>query len=78
MRWAGHVARMGRYGKCIQDFSRKAEDKRLLVRPRRRCKDDISMDLMEVGWEDVYCIHLAQDKDQWRDLVTAVLNLPTP
>jgi hypothetical protein len=33
-------------------------------RPRRRCVDNIRMDLREIGWEDVDWIHLAQDRDQ--------------
>jgi hypothetical protein len=36
------------------------------------------MDLRERGWEDVDCIHLAQDRDQWQVLVKAVLNLRIP
>jgi hypothetical protein len=33
------------------------------------------MDLMEKWWERVNWTHLAQDKDQWRDLVNTVINL---
>jgi hypothetical protein len=33
------------------------------------------MHLMEVGWEGVDCIHLAQDRDQWLALVNTVMNL---
>jgi hypothetical protein len=33
------------------------------------------MDLKEIGWEAVKWIHLAQDRDQWRDVVNTVMNL---
>jgi len=33
------------------------------------------MDLREIGWEGVDWIHLAQDRDQWQDLVNTVMNL---
>jgi hypothetical protein len=44
----------------------KPEGKRPLGRPRRRWKDNIRMELREVGCEAVDLIHLAQDRDQWR------------
>jgi hypothetical protein len=44
-------------------------------RPRRRWKDGIIMDLRETGWVGVEWIHLAQDRDQWRALVNAMMNL---
>jgi hypothetical protein len=53
----------------------KPEGKRPLGRPRRRWEDGIKMDLEKTGWEGVQCIHLAQDRDRWRDLVNAVMNL---
>jgi hypothetical protein len=37
-------------------------------RPRRRCVDNIKMDLREIGWDGTDWIHLAQDRDQWRAL----------
>jgi hypothetical protein len=70
MKRAGHVARMGRRGK--------PEERRPLGRPRRRWLDNIRMDLVEVGWGDVDWIGLAQDRDKWRALVNAVLNLRVP
>jgi hypothetical protein len=56
----------------------KLEGKRPLGRPRRRCVDNIRMDLVEVGWGDVDWIGLAQDRDTWRALVNAVMNIRAP
>jgi hypothetical protein len=53
----------------------KREEKRPLGRPRCRWKDNIRMDLREIEWEDVDWMHVAQDRDQWRALVNAVMNL---
>ena len=53
----------------------KPEGKRPLRRPRRRCVDTIRMDLQEVGCGYVDWIGLAQDRDKWRTLVSAVMNL---
>jgi hypothetical protein len=41
-------------------------------------EDSIRMDLREMGWEGVDCVHLAQDRDQWWDLVDTVMNLWVP
>jgi hypothetical protein len=53
----------------------KPEGRRLLGRPRRRWEDNIKMDLLEVGCGCVDWMELAQDKDRWRALVSAVMNL---
>jgi hypothetical protein len=53
----------------------KPEGRRPLGRPRRRWEDGIRMDLEEIGWGGVEWIHLAQDRDRWRALVNAVMNL---
>jgi hypothetical protein len=53
----------------------KPEGKRPLEIPRRRLEDGIKMDLEEIGWGDVEWIHLAQDRDYWRAVVNAVMNL---
>jgi hypothetical protein len=53
----------------------KPAGRRPLGRPRRRWEDNIKMDLREVGWGGVDWINLAQDRDRWRSLVNAVMNL---
>jgi len=56
----------------------KSEGKRPLRRPRRRWEDNINMDLQEVECWGVDWIELAQDRDRWRALVTAVMNIQVP
>jgi len=56
----------------------KPEGKRLLGRLRRRWEDNIKMDLQEVGCEVMDGIELAQDRDRWRALANAVMNLRIP
>jgi hypothetical protein len=51
------------------------EGKTPLGRRKRRCEDNIRMDLREIGWEYVDRTHLAPDRDQWRTLVKTVMNL---
>jgi len=56
----------------------KPEGKRPLGRPRRRWENNIKIDLQEVGCGGVDWIDLAQDRDRWRALVNAVMNLWVP
>jgi len=56
----------------------KSEGKRPLGRPRRRWVDNIMMDLQEVGCGYIDWIGLAQDRNRWRTLVSAVMNLRVP
>jgi hypothetical protein len=53
----------------------KPEGKRPLGRPWRRWEEGIKMDLGEIGWGGVEWIQLAQDRDRWRAVVNAVMNL---
>ena len=54
------------------------EGRRPLRRPRCRWGDNIRMDLQEVGCGDMDWIGLVQDRDRWRTLVSAVMNLRVP
>ena len=54
------------------------EGKRPLERPRRRWEDNIRMDLREVDCDPGEWIDLAEDRDQWRAYVRAVMNLRVP
>ena len=56
----------------------KSGGKRPLGRLSRTWEDNIKMDLQEVGCGGMDWIELAQDRDRWRALVTAVMNLPFP
>jgi len=56
----------------------KPEGKRPLGRPRCRWEDNINMDLQEVGCRGMDWIELAQDRDRWRDILNAVMNLRVP
>ena len=78
MRWAGNVARMGEERGAYRVLVGKPEGKRPLGRPRRSWVDNIRMDLQEVVYGSVDWIGLAQDRDRWRTLVSAVMNLRVP
>jgi len=78
MRWAGYVVRMGERRGVYRVLVGKPKGKRPLGRPRFRWEDNIKMDLQEVGCEGMDWIELAQDKDRWRVLVNAVMNIRVP
>jgi len=78
MKWAGHVARMWARRGVYKVLVGKPEGKIPLGRPRRRWDDNIKMDLQEVGCGGMDWIDLAQDRDRWRALVNAVMNLRVP
>jgi len=73
MRWAGHVAHMGEERGAYRVLMGKPEGRRPMYR-----WVDIKMDLQEVGCGYTDWIGLAQDRDRWRTLVNAVMNLPVP
>jgi hypothetical protein len=56
----------------------KPEGKRPLWRPRIRWEDNIKMDLQEVGCGGMGWIELAQDRDSWRALAGAIMNIRIP
>jgi hypothetical protein len=57
---------------------RRLEGRRPLGRSRRRWEDNIKMDLQEVRWGGMDWIELVQDRDRWRAVVNAVMNLRVP
>jgi hypothetical protein len=56
----------------------KPEGKRPVGRPRRGCVGNIKIDLTEIEWGGMDWIDLALNRDQWRALVTTVMNLLVP
>jgi len=78
MRWAGHVACMGEETEVYRVLLGKSEGERPLGRPRHRWVDNIRMDLQEVECGYMDWIGLAHDRDRWRTLVSAVMNLWVP
>jgi len=78
MRWAGYVARMGERKGVYRFLVGKPEGRRPLGTPRRRWVYNIRTDLQEVGCGYMDRIGLAQDRDRWRTLVSAVMNLRVP
>jgi hypothetical protein len=78
MRWAGHVARMGEERNAYRLLVGMPEGRRPLGKPRRGWVYNIRKDHVEVGWGDVDWIGLAQDRDKWKALVNAIMNLKVP
>ena len=72
------IKRMGEERGVYGVLVGKPEGRRPLWRPRRRWVDNIRMDLQEVGCSYTDWIGLAQDRDSWRRLVSAVMNLRVP
>jgi len=69
------VSQMGQGRDVYRVLARIFEEKRPLGRPRRSWKDNIKMNLQEVGCGGMDCIELAEDRDRWRLLVSTVMNL---
>jgi hypothetical protein len=76
--WAGHVARTGEGRGVYRVLVGKPEGKRRLGRPRGRWEDNVRMNLQEVGCGCEDWMVLAQDRDTWRALVSAVRNFRVP
>lgn len=64
IRWVGHAAHMKEMKKALNMTVIKREGKRQLERPEHTCKDNIKIDLKEIGYEDVDWIQGAQKRDQ--------------
>jgi hypothetical protein len=78
MRWAGHVARMGKDRGAYRVLVGKPEVKSLLGRPRRRWEDNIKIELQEVEGVCEDCKELAEDSDRWRARVGTVRTFRVP
>jgi hypothetical protein len=78
MRWAGHVARIGKRRGVYRVLVGKSEGKRSHWRPRRRWEDNIKMDLQEVGCGAWTGSMWLRDRYRWRALVNVVMNLQVP
>ena len=76
--WAGLVARMEDGRRALKMLTGKPTGKRPLGRLRRRWEDNIRMDLKEIGINTRNWVDSAQDRDYWRALVNAALNLRVP
>ena len=78
LRWAGHVARMEGCRSAFKILTGKPTGKKPLGMPRRRWQDNIWIDLDEIGINAGNWVDSAQDRDYWRALVNAALNLRVP
>ena len=78
LRWAGHVGRMEEGRSAFKILTGKPTGKRPLGRPRRRWEDNIKMDLEEIDINAGNWVDSAQDRNYWRVLVNAALNLRVP
>ena len=78
LRRAGHVARMEEDRGAFRISTGKTTGKRPLGRPRRRWEDNIRMNLEEIGINAGNWVDSAEDRNYWRALVNAALNLRVP
>ena len=78
LRWAGHIARTQDGRIAIKNLTGKSTGKRPIRRSRRRWEDNIRMNLKEISINTRNWVDLAQDRDYWRTLVNAALNLRVP
>ena len=78
LRGAPHVAKMEEDRSAFKILTGKTTGKRPLGRPRRRWEDNIRMDLEEIGTNARNWVNSAQDRNYWRALVNAALNLRFP
>jgi hypothetical protein len=61
-------------GNAFRLLGGKPEGKGALRKPRHRWVDNVKMNPGEIGWSGVDWIDLAQDRDQWRALMSAIMN----
>ena len=74
LRWTEHVAKMEESRSAFKILTGKPTEKR----PRRRWEDNIKMDLEEISINAGNWVDSAQDRNYWRALVSAALNLRVP
>jgi hypothetical protein len=78
LRWTDHVVRMEEGRRAFKILTGKPTGKRTFGRPRCRWEDNIRMDLEEIGINAGNWVDSAQDRNYWRTLVNAALNLRVP
>ena len=78
LRWTWHVARMEEGRSAFKILTGKPTGKRPLGRPRRRWEDNIRMDLEEIVISAGNWVDSSQDRNDWRALLNAALNLRVP
>ena len=78
MRGSDHVARMEEGRSTFKILTGTPTGKRPFGRPRRRWEDNVRMDLKGIGINKRNWVYLVQDRDYWRALVNATLNLRVP
>jgi hypothetical protein len=79
MRWAGHVEHRGEMRNEYNILSEKPKRKSPLGKTRRRCEDNIRLDVREIGWEGLGWMQMAQDYTYpERALVNTAVNLQLP
>ena len=78
LRWAGHVGRTEEGRSAFKILTGEPSGKRPLGRPRPRWEDNIRMDLEVIDINAGNRVDSSQDRDYWRTLVNAALNLRVP
>ena len=78
LRWGGHVATMEEGRSAFKILTGKPTGNRPLGRPRQRWEDNITMDLKEIGTNAKNWVDSVQDRNYWKALGNAALDLRVP